>query len=337
MTARSGTAPDDAHGRALSPRTWYRRFRQRIFRTEAADRELVVLRHNRIYILPTGRGVAFLGALAMMLITSLNYALSLGFAVTFLLSGVGAAALLHAFRNLLGLELRPLAAGDAFVGSALPFTIAIAGGAIARNAISVVAEGCEPLTSDIPTDGARPLTLRRTALRRGRAPLGRVTLSSDHPLGLWHGWAYVHFPLSGIVYPSPEASAPPLPGGHAGNDAQSAQRGDDADLSGLRQYQPGDPMQRVAWKAVARGAGWHTKQFEGQGGGGPVALSWHALPPGLALEERLARLTAWVLAAERVARPFSLQIPGFALPAGQGRVHRRAALTALALYQADAQ
>ena len=38
----------------------------------------------------------------MMLLTSLNYALSLGFGVTFLLAGLVAAALLHTFRNLAG-------------------------------------------------------------------------------------------------------------------------------------------------------------------------------------------------------------------------------------------
>jgi hypothetical protein len=39
-----------------------------------------------------------------------------------------------------------------------------------------------------------------------------------------------------------------------------------------------------------------------------------------------------VLAAEYAARPFSLALPGAALPAGQGRDHRRNALTALALH-----
>ena len=143
--------------------------------------------------------------------------------------------------------------------------------------------------------------------------------------------------MASIVYANPEVNAPPLPGGRAGNDSQSANRGDDSDLAGLREYQPGDPMQRVAWKAVARGAGWYSKQFEGRGGGGPIELSWHALPPGLDPELRLSRLTAWVLAAERSARPFSLRIPGFSLPAGQGRIQRRAALTALALYGTDAR
>ncbi len=89
--------------------------------------------------------------------------------------------------------------------------------------------------------------------------------------------------------------------------------------------------QRIAWKSVARGAGWHTKQFEGGNGGGRVDLAWDSLPAALPAQKKIARLTAWVLAAERAARPFALYAPGIALAAGQGRDHRRAALTALAL------
>jgi uncharacterized protein (DUF58 family) len=161
-------------------------------------------------------------------------------------------------------------------------------------------------------------------------------LATVYPLGLWRGWAYVHFPLAGLVYPAPEPDAPALPTGSIGHDA-SVTAGDDADLAGLRTYQAGDPMQRIAWKAVARGYGWHTKQFEGTGGGGPVELAWHELPTGVGTEARLARLAAWVLAAEREARPFSLWLPGSKLPTGQGRDHRRAALTALALCPEDAR
>ena len=110
-----------------------------------------------------------------------------------------------------------------------------------------------------------------------------------------------------------------------------------ADLSGLRSYQPGDPLQRVAWKAVARGAGWHTKHFEGGGSNGPADLAWNGLPRALGADARIARLTAWVLAAERVARPFALHLPGQALRAGQGREHRRVALTALAMLPENVQ
>jgi uncharacterized protein (DUF58 family) len=317
--------------RQLPGKSWRARYRQRLFRTEPADHDAIVLRHSRIYILPTRRGLAVFGMIAIMLLSSLNYGLALGFAVTFLLAGFCAAALLHTFRNLAGIELAPLAAGETFAGGTLPFTLAIAGSASARNAITLSAGGSVPVTVDVIPDAALPVTLEVPAPTRGRVALGRVTLSSDFPVGLWRGWAYVHFPLAGVVFPAPEPDAPPLPSGHAGEDAHSESRDGDADLSGLRSYQPGDPLQRVAWKAVARGAGWHTKHFEGGASNGPAELAWNALPHALDANQRIARLAAWVLAAERVARPFALHVPGLALPAGQGREHRRTALTALAM------
>jgi uncharacterized protein (DUF58 family) len=248
-----------------------------------------------------------------------------------MLAGLMSAALVHTFRNLSGIELRPLAAGETFAGAVMPFTLVLAGGATPRYAITLGARGCLTVTVDVLPDAALPVALELLTPRRGRIVLGRITLASDFPLGLWRAWAYVHFPLAGIAFPTPEIGPPPLPKGDAGQDDIAVARGSDADLAGLRTYQPGDPLQRVAWKAVARGAGWHTKQFEGGGGGGPVSLLWDSLPATLSPQARIARLTAWVLAAERAARPFALIAPGVALPVGQGREHRRAALTALAL------
>jgi uncharacterized protein (DUF58 family) len=311
--------------------SWRANYLQRLFRHTPADHDPVILRHRRIYILPTKRGLAFLATLGMTLLTSLNYSLSLGFVTTFMLAGLVAVALVHTFRNLSGIELRPLAAGETFAGAVMPFTLALAGGATPRYAITLSARGCKAVTVDVVPDSALPVALELLTPRRGRIVLGRVTLASEFPMGLWHAWAYVHFPLAGIAFPTPEVAPPPLPAGDTGQDDLSVTRGDDADLAGLRRYQPGDPLQRVAWKAVARGAGWHTKQFEGGGGGGPVNLSWESLPAALDPKARIARLTAWVLAAERAARPFALIAPGIALAHGQGRDHRRTALTALAL------
>jgi len=325
---------------ARSPRERFdriaERLRQRAFRVAPADRSPVVLRHSRIYILPTRRGYAVIATLIMMLLTSLNYALSLGLAVTFLLGGLVSAALLHTFRNLAGMEVKPLAASDAFVGSNIVFSLAVSAGAIDRRSISIEGNNVTT-TADVAAGSTQTLTLAAPASRRGRIPLGRVTLSSRHPLGLWRGWAYVHFPLSGIAYPAPEAHPPPLPTGEHGVDPHAVGRGDDADLAGLREYQRGDPLQRVAWKAVARGAGWFSKSFEGTGGAGPLTLDWSALPSHLDVETRLSRLSAWVLAAERTTRPFALLLPAQTLPTASGREHRRNALTALALMPGDAQ
>ena len=324
------TATPFAGGRIAG---WIAQVRQRAFRRSPSDQTPVVLRHSRIYLLPTRRGWALIATLLMMLLASLNYALALGVGVTFLLAGLVAAAQLHTFRNLAGIEITPLAAGETFAGGSIPFTLALHAGSAARSDIRI--DGAKAHAGgDIAAGQALTVTLDVAAPSRGRIALGRVTLKSSFPFGLWRGWAYVHFPLAGIVFPAAEIGAPALPRGYGGADPLSQGTSDDADLAGLREFQRGDPPQRVAWKAVARGAGWFSKEFDGAGGGGPVALSWDMLPRSLSVEARLSRLTAWVLAAERAARPFSLSLPGVHLPARQGRDHRRAALTALAVFPA---
>jgi len=307
------------------------RWRQRLWRLEPGDRSAVVLKHQRIYILPTRRGLALIATLAIMLVTSMNYSLSLGYALTFLVGGVVAAALLQAYRNLAGIVAAPLAAGEGFSGGKLPFTLSLATGT-ERRGIVVKPRSGPSVYIDLPAGATRPVQLCIPTTRRGRCSLDRVTLWSDFPLGVWRAWAYLHFPLSGIVYPAPEVAAPPLPPGDEGFDVRRSARAVDAELAGLRDYQAGDPLNRIAWKAVARGGGWHTKQFEGSGGGGALALRWSELPSALDIETRLARLAAWILEAEREARAFALSLPGTELPLGSGAGHRRSALSALALY-----
>src|SRR5262245_22527167 len=196
---------------------WLAPVRQRAFRHAPSDHAPVVLRHSRIYLLPTRCGWAVIATLIMMLLGSLNYALALGVGVTFLLAGLVAAAQLHTFRNLAGIEITPLAAGETFAGGSLPFTLALHAGSASRTAIRVSAAGVEA-GGDIAAGQALTVTLEVPAAKRGNVALGRVTLTSNFPFGLWRGWAYVHFPLTGIVFPAAEIGAPPLPRGYGGAD-----------------------------------------------------------------------------------------------------------------------
>ena len=318
---------------AVVPLAWLARARERFVRRTPSDGPVVTLAHARIYIVPSRRGLAVIGTLGIMLVASLNYGLALGLVVTFLLTGLVSAALLHTFRNLAGLTLRPGGAGETFAGARIAFTLGLDPGGRDRVAIELTARGSLPKVIDVAFDAVPAVTLDVDAPRRGRVALGRVTVASTWPLGLWRGWSYVHFPLEGIAYPAPEPDAPALPPGTLAADQATLTGAGDAELAGLREYQRGDPMQRVAWKAVARGGGWYTKEFEGAGGGGPVLLDYAAMPRALDREARLARLTAWVLACERAGRACAVALPGLRQAPGLGREHRREALCALALFE----
>ena len=139
-----------------APGAWAR-WRDRFFRLSPGDGDEVVLRHSRIYILPSRRGFAMIATLAIMLLTSLNYALSLGFAVTFLLTGLVAAALLHAFRNLAGIEIRPLAASETFAGGRVAFTLSVCGGDRARESLEVRAGDAGPVSGERVADAVDAL------------------------------------------------------------------------------------------------------------------------------------------------------------------------------------
>ena len=295
----------------------------------------IVIAHRRVYIVPSRLGLYFGGALAILLVGSINYALSLGFALTFLLAGMGLAAMVQTTRNLARLMVRAGRSEPVFAGDAARFRLAFANpGGHDRPEILVrhLGSGAQQTIDIAPADTADAV-LAVPAARRGWLTLGRVMLETRFPVGLFRAWSYVEPESRCLVYPRPEASVlPPLaPSDRAGGARAHAQGSDD--FSGLRGYQPSDSPRHVAWKSVARSEDMLTKQFAGDA----VAELWldfGALPAALDLEARLSRLAGWVLAAERAVAIYGLRLPGARIEPGRGDAQRTACLEALALFQA---
>jgi uncharacterized protein (DUF58 family) len=99
----------------------------------------------------------------------------------------------------------------------------------------------------------------------------------------------------------------------------------------LREYQPGDPLRRIAWRTSARHQKLYSREMEAPRDEA-CELNWYLMGGG-DTEEKLSILTAWVLRAERRQIPYSLEMPGAALPAELGEDHRDACLAILALYR----
>src|SRR3954469_895964 len=76
-------------------------------RRNAPEDGPIFLTQRRVYILPTRNGLVFAIALVLMLVGSINYNLSLGYVLTFLLAGMGIVSILHTFRNLAHLSVTP--------------------------------------------------------------------------------------------------------------------------------------------------------------------------------------------------------------------------------------
>jgi len=70
-----------------------------IFRASFPEAPPVTLVQRRIFILPSRQGYVFAFVLLLLLIGSINYNLSLGYALTFLLMSMGGVAMLQAFHG----------------------------------------------------------------------------------------------------------------------------------------------------------------------------------------------------------------------------------------------
>jgi len=319
-------------------------------RMRSREQGETTLDRERIYVLPTASGLVLGGIDLVLLFGSLHYNLQLGFLLAFLVAAIALVGLYHTHRNLAQLTLRGQRAAHVYSGEVADFEIAIDNPlAEARHALHLRfllprrrreggARGREaPLpgvTLDVPAHSVVRARIGLPTRRRGLRACPRVRVSSNFPFGLWQAWAYLQPHLEAVVYPVPEASAPPLPVAEAGDYAQAAATiaGSD-DFAGVRPYQPGDRLRQVAWRLAARSEDLPVKLFESSSGA-ETELDFALAGPGLDTEARLSRLTRWVLQADAAGLRYCLRLPGQAIPTAAGTEHRLRCLEALARFGA---
>jgi uncharacterized protein (DUF58 family) len=318
---------------------WVRRKSGEWFsRQTARDAGEVFLSQRRVYILPTRAGLGFGALLLVLLVGSINYSLGLGFALTFTAASCALVDMVLTYRNLAHLHLRPGRAQEVFAGEEAQFELHLVNRTgYDRYAVRIgfAGAGGERHALDVAAGAATRVVLAAPAGRRGWMDTPRVRLSTRFPLGLFRAWSYWQPDLKALVYPFPEPDAPPLPlAGVAG--AQGLGHAGDDDFAGVRSYQPGDPLKRMAWRQIARldpalGGQLVTKHFEG-GALEQLVLDYAALPAGLDPELRISRMARWVLEAEQRALPYALRLGTLAFDAAGGAAHRAACLRALAVF-----
>lgn len=309
-----------------------------LFQLKEKEEGEVQLVMRRVFILPTRPGMAFVGLLLIMLIGSINYSLGLGFVLTFFTGSCAIVGMYMTAKNLALLHLAPGRAQPVFAGDEAQFELHV------RNAtprdryaiwLGFQDEGEPRQSIDVTTKGSAAVVLSRPTKERGWLAAPRVRLFTRFPLGLFGAWSYWQPDLKVLVYPQPEVAPPPLPTTGAAREDGHGTVGLD-NFSGIRSYQPGDPMRHLAWRQIARlhpadGGNLVSKHFEG-GAVSDLLLDLNALPPLLDIEVRLSRLTAWVLEAERRALPYALHVGHREIAQGLGEAHCAECLRALALH-----
>jgi uncharacterized protein (DUF58 family) len=306
------------------------RFIDSLLRRDRIESAPVVLDRRRIYILPTKHGLAFALMLLLLLIGSINYALSLGFLLTFLLAGVAVMGMLHTYRNLAGVAIRWLRPEPVFAGATAAFPLLLeTAGPVLRVGINVSTTPRAAQSVDIH-DRVAPVQMAVPAPKRGLCVCLDLKLDTRYPLGLFRAWSWVTPDAICVVYPTPASTGIPFAAPAVADGKGATHSLGDDEFRHLRPYQPGDSPRRIAWRAYARERGLLTKEFSGETGG-DLWLDWRDAPE-LAVEAKLSRLARWVLDADAQGITYGLRIPGSSVAPARGEGHRQACLRSLATY-----
>ncbi|GIX36106.1 MAG: membrane protein [Lysobacteraceae bacterium] len=288
----------------------------------------ILLHRRRLYVLPTAFGLGLGLLLAVMTLGALNYDNNPALILAFALASAAHTSLLQGYLALRGLRLAAVHAEPVHAGETLALQCHFdAVEPRERRGLELRREGRSAFFS-LPRDGGTVVTLQVPTRQRGWMAVGRIGVRTRRPLGLFVVWSWLHPQARVLVYPRPEAQAPPLPS-PASEGRPQRRRSPHEDLHGLRDYRRGDPVRIIAWKRSAQAGRLVVREFETPAGR-DVVLDWQALA-GLGREQRIARLTRWLLEAERLGLRSELRLPHGRFGPDLGPRHRHRCLRELAL------
>lgn len=289
------------------------------------------LEYRHIFVLPTKFGLGFGFMLIFMALGGLNFNNNMALMLVFLLGTIAQMTTLIAYRNLIGLKIDNVFCEPVFCGEPVLFQVFISNNGNRQRFAIQAAFSAPQDCRDFNLHASEAMHLTQPTVKRGWQEMPTFRLETRFPLGLFKAWSWI-FPHSRcLVYPTPARHAPPLPKTGRG-ESGPARKGEGDQIHGLRKYQPGDSIQRVAWRASARHGVLYSLEMETPREEA-CELDWDRLS-GVDVETRLSILTAWVIAADRKQLVYSLNIPGEQVATNSGANHRAKCLELLALFNA---
>jgi uncharacterized protein (DUF58 family) len=293
----------------------------------------VTVTGDRVRIRPTRFGLLFLGLLLALLLGSINYGNNLGYLLTFLLGSMALVSTGHTAQNLAGLTIQSARTTPTFAGQAALFELGLQGSARGHKGLiaDLAGSGSDTSPRDLRARETERISLRVPARCRGLLRPGPLVLACTYPLGLFEARCSLDLGLACLVYPRPSPNwAIPL-SAQAGTPEHRFDRSNGADdFQGLRNYIPGDALQRISWRASSRGQGLFTKDFAAPSGSA-LFLDWnHA--DAADVEGKLSILCSGVLRAHETREKYGLRLPSQTIDPDCGSAHRQRCLAALALF-----
>jgi uncharacterized protein (DUF58 family) len=297
--------------------------------------DTTTLTQRNVYILPTRPGFMLGATLILLLVSSINYQLNLGYLLTFLLAGSGVVGMYVCHGTLRGLTMNLMAPDPQFAGGSATLAVSLTNNREAVRygiGLAVLDATHEDrwVWTDVPGQGQSTVQVAFKPERRGLHRVPPLTAETRFPLGTFRVWTVWRPAAQVVVYPTPEAYPPPLPPGEPRAGGMSAARVQShGEFDGVRAYRRGDPLKLVVWKKAAKADELVSRDTQ-QAQRYELWLDY-AQAGSLGVEQKLSRLAAWVLQAERLGLDYGLRLPQHELKPGCGEAHKRRCLEALAL------
>lgn len=179
-------------------------------------------------------------------------------------------------------------------------------------------------------DGINAVTV--SIFNRGLHSLGRLSVESIFPFGLFRCWSHLSVPGQFYVFPAPKACSLLLrqqqSDGKSGN--QSGVTVTTEDLQGIRDYRDSDPIHHVSWKHFAKGQGLMSKDFSERS----AISGWLHVNDYIKenIEEALSEVTFQILDLTNQEANFGFSIGKQQIMPNTGVKHQQKCLEALSLY-----
>jgi uncharacterized protein (DUF58 family) len=296
-----------------------------------------MIRTNRIYIMPSGRGLFFLTAVVIMILTAATYNNNLIFILAFFLFALYVVSMLQTHYNLKGARLQFVGAEEAFENDGLTLLFHLEQRRARHKRgleIRTRSKQFKTLSSRreelLPEDQIKPARIDVRAWKRGVHRVPEVILETYWPLGLFRAWKVFRPEGEMTVYPRPAGSRALAPAQFdQGQEETGLRTTPDGDFGELKAYQTGESYHQIAWKHYARTGQLYSKVHWGAEHK-HYALPWSP-PPGQDVETYLRQMSQWVMNAIQEDASFELETPDFKLEPGRGPEQAKAGWRALAL------
>lgn len=295
----------------------------------------ITLSARNLSVRPTKWGVLYCLMTVVLLVTSINYAISLGYYLAFLMLSLLLLSALQAWQNMSRLSIHPSQLHKpVFAGENAYISLKIANQhQHARFGIQMGFPDQTGVADDINLQSEESFNIPMKTTQRGLYDLPVLLIASEYPLGLFRVSAHIAISSKLMVFakPLPWAQWRIRPDRPQNTDEPATlkqhQLGDE--FIGHRAYQTHDSPRRVDWKASSRSNQLYVKQYASPQSSS-ICLDWHALAQD-GFEQRISKLTHAIIACHKQQLAYSLHLPTRIISAGNSVAHYQQCLKELAL------